>query len=207
MIQEQKKDNCTIFHLTTNTKQRITVHLTCSPKSASIEEFSRSMKDKAITDVFCFCKPQYDKTFFESIGLKYHNLEFPDGTAPGSETLEEFNQIFDQIVKRSIEHDVDQYVDTLFEKRSKPQKIKIKTPKNETIVQKDIVINMHCQSGLGRAPTMLAYIMITRCNFDNIEAVNYVRKHKKGTFNTKQIDWIISSKLKFKDKKDLCALM
>lgn len=186
------KQDCTTFQFTSKTKQQIVVHLTGSPKSASIGEFSRFMKDKAVTDVFCFCEPEYDRSVFQDDGFNYHNLEFPDGSTPEQDLLDTFDQIFDQIV----EHSIGKTTSNIQQKN-----------KSEKGVQHDIVINMHCQSGMGRAPTMLAYLMITRCGFENIDTIDHIRKHRKGTFNKKQIDWIINTKLKISSKKASCILM
>lgn len=190
MNAKSPEQDCTTFHLTNKTKQKFIVHLTCSPKSASIGEFSRFMKDKAVTDVICFCKPEYDQTIFQVNGINYHNLDFPDGSVPGSNILHAFDQIIDQAIKQN---------DPLTQTKKSTYDIS---------VEKDniIVINMHCQSGLGRAPTMLAYLLITRLDYENLDSVCYVRKYRSGAFNKKQLDWILNTKLKMRPKSS-CNIM
>jgi protein tyrosine phosphatase type 4A len=49
---------------------------------------------------------------------------------------------------------------------------------------------MHCVSGLGRAPIMLAYLMVKYCDINNIESIVKIRKKIKGSINSKQLEWI-----------------
>jgi len=66
-------------------------------------------------------------------------------------------------------------------------------------------IGMYCQSGLGRAPTILAYLMITRFSADRMRCVETIRTHRKGSFNSKQLLWILDD-IKDSNKKLCCIL-
>lgn len=72
----------------------------------------------------------------------------------------------------------------------------------------EIIINMQCQSGLGRAPTVLAYLMITRCGYNGIHSINEIRKKRRGSFNHRQLNWILGSKFKLRNKTEhKCCIM
>ncbi len=81
---------------------------------------------------------------------------------------------------------------------------------NDIIKKKPLpVINMYCQAGMGRAPTILAYLMISRYSWNNYECLEYIRKCRKGCFNKTQLNWIIDTKIKSyssNDKKK-CSIM
>lgn len=67
-----------------------------------------------------------------------------------------------------------------------------------------INIHFHCNAGLGRAPTMLAYLMISRYKWNRINCVDKIRKIKKHSINSKQLDWILGCNLK---KNNSCIIL
>jgi len=159
------------FDLEIKSKQKITVYLSGSPESHCGEEFSRYMKDKNITDIFCFCEPTYNIQIFKQHNINFHNIMFPDGTPPTKDTLKTFNILLNKIFNKN----------------------------------KNVIINMHCASGLGRAPTMLAYLMIKYCDVNNIESILEIRKKIKGSLNNKQLVWIQHGD--FNDESQCCIIM
>jgi hypothetical protein len=154
----------TCYSFKSKSKQNFIIYLSCTPKSSSIEYFSQFMKDHGVTDVFCFCTPEYDPLLFSKYNLNFHNLEFPDGSTPTQDLLDRFDQIIDQRIKQ--------------------------TQTNK------IIINVHCHTGMGRAPTFIAYLMISRCGIDPYNSIDIIRKQRRGCFNTKQLDWITNTKIK-----------
>src|SRR5690606_28525704 len=96
-----------------------------------------------------------------------------DGMYPNIHTLNEFNNIIDNIIR--VKSVCSNYSDNY---------------SGNSCIKNNIVINMQCRSGLGRAPTMLAYLMMTRCGYNNNDTVATIRKKRAGAFNTKQLVWI-----------------
>ncbi|KAI9105616.1 protein-tyrosine phosphatase-like protein [Phlyctochytrium arcticum] len=62
-------------------------------------------------------------------------------------------------------------------------------------------IAIHCVSGIGRAPILVTCALID-CGIDPIEAVEIVRKQRRGALNKKQLAWLMDKKKGFKKKKD-----
>jgi len=60
-------------------------------------------------------------------------------------------------------------------------------------------IGVHCVAGLGRAPILVA-IALVEAGKDGGEAIDIIRKARKGALNSKQVDWIS----KYKRKKPGC---
>ena len=60
-------------------------------------------------------------------------------------------------------------------------------------------IMFHCLAGLGRAPTILSYLMMTRFDYGSKskrnDIITEIRK-KRCAFNSKQIKWIYNVKIK-----------
>lgn len=167
------KNDCAVFSLDAKKIKSLRVLLTCSPDESSIEEYSRFMKSNGVTDVFCFCNLGYDPTVLGTHEIKFHHLQFEDGSHPPLEILGEFDDKINQILENS----------------------EIPT------------ISIHCQAGMGRAPTMLAYVMISRYGWDSADSVHAIRKKRTGSINKKQLDWILYTKIKRIGKMTGCAIM
>ncbi|KAJ3033920.1 Protein tyrosine phosphatase type IVA 3 [Rhizophlyctis rosea] len=54
-------------------------------------------------------------------------------------------------------------------------------------------IAIHCVSGIGRAP-VLATVGLIDSGIDPMEAVEIVRKHRRGALNKKQLAWLLDEK-------------
>lgn len=160
----------TCYSFKTKSKCIFIIYLSCMPKSSSIDQFSQFMKERGVTDIFCFCAPEYDPLIFSKYNLKFHNLEFPDGSTPTTNLLNRFDQIINQIQART----------------------------------KQIIINVHCRTGMGRAPTLIAYLMISRGGKNPYDSIDIIRKQRRGCFNGKQLDWITNKK---RSVIDSCVLI
>lgn len=168
----------TILNLKTTKGQKIVVYLSGSPSPSSIEDFSRFMKEKRVTDVFCFCAPCYDIRPLIEENIIFHDMAFQDGHEPNKDIIIKFDEVFDQILEKAS------------------------NDKDGTIS-----VNMHCYSGLGRAPTMIAYLMMSRCGYNGIDCVDTIREQRKGSLNNKQLNWILKTKTKKQKKNMGCIIM
>lgn len=66
-------------------------------------------------------------------------------------------------------------------------------------------IAVHCVAGLGRAPLLVALALIER-GMDSMDAVEAIRKRRRGAINTRQLKYIESYKRTRADKKN-CLVM
>jgi hypothetical protein len=48
----------------------------------------------------------------------------------------------------------------------------------------------HCVSGIGRAPLFVAISLID-AGLDPLDAIEVVRKRRRGAFNKRQVDWLV----------------
>lgn len=67
-------------------------------------------------------------------------------------------------------------------------------------------IGVHCVAGLGRAPVLVAIALIEG-GMNPLQAVNYIRERRKGSFNVKQIQWLKVYKPRLKKKNANCIVM
>ncbi len=96
--------------------------------------------------------------------VTHHLLPFHDGSNPPNDVLKKF----------------DKEIDRLLNNNSKP------------IIECNIML--HCIAGLGRAPIVLAYLMVSRFNFEKEEAVSIIRFRRRGSINSAQLKWLLSLK-------------
>lgn len=73
----------------------------------------------------------------------------------------------------------------------------------EIISKETIGIAVHCRAGLGRAPLFVCIGLIKIGGMEDIEAISLVRKHIKGSLNSKQIDFLCNTlkTIQFKQNK------
>ena len=177
-----------VYKIMTTTQQPIIIYLSGSPEISSVAGFAQYMKKKGVTDVFCFCDPEYDYKYILSADISYNKMSFSDGTSPPALVINSFNQKLDNLIVQNRNKTI--------------------TGEHPSQSHSPIIINMHCQTGLGRAPTIITYLMISRCNIEKTTAVSNVRKLRRGALNRDQLDWIFSGNIKKTKKTHLvCIIM
>lgn len=149
----------------------VPVYLSETPPPFKTNSYLQTIQQYGVTDIFCFCKPEYDVNIFNDNNVRHHDFEYPDGDNPDDELLDRFDRTIKRILLQNI--------------------------------SSKCVFNFHCRAGLGRAPTMLAYLMITHTKIERFECVDHIRNNRKGCFNRKQLEWIFN----FKKKNKSCILM
>lgn len=68
-------------------------------------------------------------------------------------------------------------------------------------------IGIHCTAGIGRAPTMLAYLMITRYRWNCVDCISKIRQKRKHAINQKQLNWILQSNIKPIKEMKTCVIL
>ncbi|KAL1921684.1 uncharacterized protein VTP21DRAFT_10326 [Calcarisporiella thermophila] len=68
------------------------------------------------------------------------------------------------------------------------------------------VVAVHCVSGIGRAPVLVAISLIDE-GMDPYDAIEFIRKHRRGALNRKQVDYLLNRKRKRKRKSGLFLKM
>jgi len=70
---------------------------------------------------------------------------------------------------------------------------------------KTTTVGVHCVAGLGRAPILVA-IALVESGMDACDAIDLIRKVRKGAFNARQLAWIGKYKRRSKSCAPGCAI-
>ncbi len=167
-MNKRREPDYTLFDFTISNKF-VSIFITDTPKDSSIESFTQFMNERGITDIFCFSEVEYNTP--KKINL--HHLEFPDGSHPSQDILNQFDEIIDNIILKSSDK---------------------------------ISLLFHCRAGLGRAPIILAYLMISRLGMNPLDCAEMIRNKRRGSINKHQLEWLLSGKIK-KINKEKCTIL
>lgn len=66
-------------------------------------------------------------------------------------------------------------------------------------------VAVHCLAGLGRAPVLVVVALIEH-GIKNLEAVEFVRAHRRGAINKKQLEYLMSYKIR-RRRFNCCTIM
>jgi protein-tyrosine phosphatase len=161
---------------------KIKVYISTSPTQTSIEQYVEFMIREKITDVFNFSDKNIKKSLYDHSILESNDIKV---------NILYFNDGGNPPIE--ILKQFDQIIDSLIEKKN------------------NINVLFHCLSGLGRAPTMFTYLMMTRFGYNNklkrSEMITNIRKKRRYAFNASQLNWIYSIEIKNYDSGCKCSIM
>jgi protein tyrosine phosphatase type 4A len=129
------------------------------------------MRKHSVTDLVRVCEPTYQGAELQTAGIVMHDMEYPDGHSPPQPVIDQWLQLVDKVFF------------------------------SESSATEDKCISVHCVAGLGRAPVMVAIAMIEFANYDPVEAVSMIRRHRRGAINEKQLLYLEGYKRTYKKKK------
>lgn len=136
-----------------------------APRQGNLHLYIKQMQRYSVTDLVRVCEPTYQSGDLKSAGIEMHNMEYPDGHSPPQEIIDEWLRVVDDVFYQGK-------VDESEHEKTKP------------------CIAVHCVAGLGRAPVMVAIAMIEFENIDPVEAVSFIRQHRRGAINEKQLMYL-----------------
>jgi protein-tyrosine phosphatase len=134
--------------------------------------YMEELKARNVTDVVRVCEPTYNKAVLETqAGIKVTDIPFPDGSIPPASIIQAFLSICD-----------DRFPGGILGVASAPAESNPQTP----------AIGVHCVAGLGRAPVLVTAALI-EAGMTPLDAIDFVRRRRRGAFNSVQLTYLVDS--------------
>jgi protein tyrosine phosphatase type 4A len=186
-----------------------------SPSDINIEQYVKELARHGTTDIVRACEPHYAETVVQEAGIFCHDCEFKDGDPPPANIIDKW---LDLIEKRCGTFDGKQgpVVDDGTteghkgggaddkmtanpssdpgggnDTKEEYTALHAKATSASTSIQRCIAV--HCVAGLGRAP-MLVAVALMEAGFDAEDAVEHIRKARRGAINTRQFQFLLDYK-------------
>jgi len=170
-----------------------------APRQGNLHLYIREMKRQNVTDIVRVCESTYDVADLRNAGISLHELAYDDGTSPPDLVLDKWLELV-----KSRFYDKNKKSDDMIADNSTGDK---KSPSAVAPGEKQgqPTIAVHCVAGLGRAPVLVAVALIEYANYDPVSAVSFIRKHRRGAINEKQLLYLESYKRRTKNIDNGCA--
>lgn len=152
-----------------------------APTDRNVAHYIREFKKYGVTDLVRACDPSYSTDAVVASGVEVHEMAFRDGDPPPAEVLKSWLGLVNERFKG---------------------KGKGKSSSGDESKQ-DPTIAVHCVAGLGRAPVLVCVALI-EAGLMPLEAVDFVRKHRRGAINTRQLGYL---RLYKRQSKGCCTIM
>lgn len=144
--------------------KRFAFYITDAPSEQNAANYAAKLKRKGCVCVVRVCEPTYSADTIARAGMEFVELPMADGACPDKATL-------------------DRWLDFLV--RHFPDKSNHHGPANTKVPP----VAVHCVAGLGRAPLMVA-IALMEAGQPSFDAIEFVRKRRRGSINQKQIQFL-----------------
>jgi len=181
-----------------------------APRQGNLHLYIREMKRQNVTDIVRVCEATYDVEDLRNAGISLHEMAYDDGTSPPDSVLDRWldlvkSRFFDK--NKKIDDSAGSGGSNTQSKRNSGDKTVTRSP---TAIapegeQGQPAIAVHCVAGLGRAPVLVAVALIEYANYDPVSAVTFIRKHRRGAINEKQLLYLESYKRRTKGVDSGCA--
>ncbi|KAI8866069.1 native structure Prl-1, partial [Ramicandelaber brevisporus] len=141
------------------------------PTDTTIPLYLKELARLNVTDVVRVCQPTYDRTRLLHAGIEVHDWPFKDGDVPSTAILKQWLTV------------------------QQHQQSAGSSGGSGGVIPMTIAV--HCVAGLGRAPVLVAVALIDS-GLDPIDAIEKVRRRRRGAFNSKQINFLADGYKKLK---------
>ncbi|KAG0056585.1 Protein tyrosine phosphatase type IVA 1 [Gryganskiella cystojenkinii] len=140
------------------------------PTDSTLPFYLAELKRNNVTDVVRCCEPTYRAETLQNEGITVHDWPFRDGAVPPVNIIKNWLQLVDtRIIRR---------------RSGSPS-----ASEEEEEGPAAPTIAVHCVAGLGRAPILVAIAMV-ELGMANLDTVEFIRRRRRGCFNSNQIQYI-----------------
>ncbi|KAF9433963.1 Protein tyrosine phosphatase type IVA 1 [Entomortierella beljakovae] len=145
------------------------------PTDSSLPFYMAELKRNDVTDVVRCCEPTYNGATLQAENISVHDWSFRDGAVPPANIIKSWLQLVDSRIVRRLNRQ---------QRGSSPS-----ISEEEDDIQPPPTIAVHCVAGLGRAPILVA-IALVELGMANLDTIEFIRRRRRGCFNSNQIQYI-----------------
>ena len=179
-----------------------------APTDSNLPAYVDILKKKHAVALVRACEPTYKSGPVTQAGIRVLDLPFDDGDPPPEHMLTQWLQLVAEEFGMS-----DPKTDKIAMDKHNRDEHKSHTPtpsSSSTLDHADSAstnsihkktIGVHCVAGLGRAPVLVAVALI-EAGLQPFEAINFIRKKRRGAINARQLKYLESYKPKKKLRGD-----
>ncbi|KAI9336024.1 protein-tyrosine phosphatase-like protein [Zopfochytrium polystomum] len=149
------------------------------PTDTTLPFYVEELKSRGVTDIVRVCEPTYNKDYCVANGIRVADSPFPDGSIPPTAVIQNFLALCDEKFPGGIGGASNYTGDT--------------DPSIPAIA-------VHCVAGLGRAPVLVAICFI-EAGMAPLDAVEFIRRRRRGAFNTVQLSYLVDTYKRMWTKK------
>ncbi|KAF9121752.1 Protein tyrosine phosphatase type IVA 1 [Mortierella sp. GBA39] len=151
------------------------------PTDSTLPFYLAELKKHKVTDVVRCCEPTYRTESLLAEHILVHDWPFRDGAVPPASIIKNWLQLVDtRIVRRLHNHHHHQ-------QQQRSGSPTISEEEDDSLIPPTIAV--HCVAGLGRAPILVAIALI-ELGMANLDTVEFIRRRRRGCFNSNQITYI-----------------
>ena len=191
-----------------------------APTDSNLPAYVDILKRKHAVALVRACEPTYKSAPVTLAGIRVLDLPFDDGDPPPEHMLTQWLQLvadeFGMSDPKTDKAEMDKHKRD--EHKSGSSQAHIPTPSTSSSASSSSsaalehgdsstsnihkkTIGVHCVAGLGRAPVLVAVALI-EAGLQPFEAINFIRKKRRGAINARQLKYLESYKPKKKLRGD-----
>jgi len=165
-----------------------------APTDSNLPGYLDFDKRKKVVALVRACEPTYDKAPLEAAGVRVYEMPFQDGSPPPDHMIDQWLALVEKTFDSGKGSG---------KKKSKSSS-SASSSSSSSSASPSAAIAVHCVAGLGRAPVLVCIALIER-GMGWMEAVELVRKKRRGALNLTQLRYLETYKPR--GKKEQCTIM
>ncbi|GJQ09973.1 hypothetical protein GpartN1_g1764.t1 [Galdieria partita] len=162
--------------------------ITGSPSEDCLNNYMDTLKRAGVKHVVRLCESLYNAEKLVDAGFKHHDWPFEDGGVPSAEIIQKWLSLLSCVTDNETVTKTSGKV--VFQGSNKLSSVASHTEERvgEGLADNSskISIAIHCKTGLGRAPVMVAIALI-EMGMDALDAIGYIRARRRGAINSRQL--------------------
>lgn len=176
-----------------------------APTESNVHAYIEVLMKKNVVAVVRACEPTYQVDALIRSGIKVMEAPFPDGDPPSEGILHDWLALVNRVFSENESVGGKAHSKSVGATTATGTVVTL-SDKDESEQPAKKTIAVHCVAGLGRAPVMVAIALI-EAGMSNLDVIDFIRKRRRGAFNSKQLKYIQSYKPRNAGKKGECTIM